>query len=327
VRRISILIAILVLAAAAAGAPSRADADSIDQQLGQAQSAKAAADAALAKVQAQLDALTAQYAQAQADLGLATRDALTVQQAQFTLTQELATAQAELDRQAAEAFEVGPNVSLALFLGSQTPSDFASAQVYAAHALSVGSQQIATVQTLRGSLTQLSNELSAREAAVQQTVAQLQGLAASVSEQLDQAQALADAAGVKVANLEQQKAELEAQQAALAASLAAYLQNLNGGCQSGPVHDLIVADFPADQVSMALFVATRESNCRPNAYNATEVPPYGHAEGVFQILYPGIWNSWAPKCNHGGGDPYDATANVAVAACMVAADGWAPWGF
>ena len=51
-----------------------------------------------------------------------------------------------------------------------------------------------------------------------------------------------------------------------------------------------------------------------------------HAEGVFQILYPGIWNAWAPKCGHGGEDPYDATANVAVAACMQAADGWAPWG-
>ena len=42
--------------------------------------------------------------------------------------------------------------------------------------------------------------------------------------------------------------------------------------------------------------------------------------------YSGIWNAWAPKCGHGGEDPYDATANVAVAACMQAADGWAPWG-
>ncbi len=326
-RRTVIAITTFALAAAAAGAPPRAAADSIDQQLGQAKSERAAADVALRSVQARLDSLLAQYAQAQADLGLATRDALTVQQAQFTLTQELATAQAELDRRAADAYELGPSVSLALFLGSQSPSDFASAQVYAAHALNVGSEQIATVQTLRGSLTQLSNELAAREAVVQQTVAQLQALAAGVSGQLDQAQALADAVGIKVANLEQQKAELEAQQAALAASLAAYLQNLNGGCQSGAVHDLIVADFPADQVSMALFVATRESNCRPNAYNATEVPPYGHAEGVFQILYPGIWNAWAPTCGHAGADPYDATANVAVAACMVAADGWAPWGF
>ena len=325
-RRIVIAITMLALAAAAAGTPPRAAAESIDQRLGHAKSDKAAADAALHKVQAQLEDLLAQYAQAQSDLALATRDALTVQQAQFTLTQELATAQAELDRRAADAYELGPSVSLALFLGSQSPSDFASAQVYAAHALNVGSEQIATVQTLRASLTQLSNELAAREAAVQQTVARLQALAAGVSAQLDQAQTLADAAGVKVANLEQQKAELEAQQAALAASLADYLRNLNGGCGSGPVHDLIVADFPADQMSMALFVATRESNCRPNAYNPTEVPPYGHAEGVFQILYPGIWNAWAPKCGHGGEDPYDATANVAVAACMQAADGWAPWG-
>ena len=49
-RRIAIVITTFALAATAAGGPTRAAADSIDQQLGQAKSDKAAADAALHKV-------------------------------------------------------------------------------------------------------------------------------------------------------------------------------------------------------------------------------------------------------------------------------------
>src|SRR5262245_31348487 len=52
-----------------------------------------------------------------------------------------------------------------------------------------------------------------------------------------------------------------------------------GGCASGPVHDLIVAQ-PWDD-SYALYVADRESNCYPSAYNATPWPPGSscHASG------------------------------------------------
>jgi len=327
VRRICTIVAALTLMASAAGMLPHASATSLDNQLSQAKTAKAQADAALQEAQSKLDALVAEYAQAKDDLDLATRDVLTVSQAQRSLSDQLAQAQAELDQRAAQAYEYGPGLPLAILLGAQSASDFASAQLYAAHALNVGSEQIATVQSLRGSLGELTATLQAREATVQSTVARLQSLAAQMSAQLDQAQSVADAAGIKLTKLQKEKADLLAQQAALAASLSNYLQNLNGGCESGPVHDLVVADFPPDQLTMALFVATRESNCRPNAYNATEAPPYGHAEGVFQILYPGIWNAWAPKCGWAGADPYDPKANVAVAACMVAGDGWAPWGF
>jgi len=82
-----------------------------------------------------------------------------------------------------------------------------------------------------------------------------------------------------------------------------------------------------DQIDTALAVATRESNCRSDAYNQTEVPPYGNASGVFQILTPGIWEPWSHRCGYRGASPFDPKANVAVAACVVADQGWWPWGF
>jgi hypothetical protein len=48
---------------------------------------------------------------------------------------------------------------------------------------------------------------------------------------------------------------------------------------------------------------------------------------VFQILTPGIWEPWSQRCGNGGASPFDPKANVAVAACVVADQGWWPWGF
>lgn len=91
------------------------------------------------------------------------------------------------------------------------------------------------------------------------------------------------------------------------------------GCSSGTVHDLIVADFgPIGQVDTALYIASRESGCNPNAYNGV----YG-ASGVFQII-PSSWAAWTARCGIYG-SVFNAATNVAVAACVVADEGWGPW--
>jgi hypothetical protein len=77
-------------------------------------------------------------------------------------------------------------------------------------------------------------------------------------------------------------------------------------------------------VSTAYAIALRESNCNPGAQNSIGLP-MGHASGLFQILYPGIWNMWAGTCGWGGSSPFNAVANSNVAACMVTHIGWGPW--
>ncbi len=77
-------------------------------------------------------------------------------------------------------------------------------------------------------------------------------------------------------------------------------------------------------VSTAYAIALRESNCNPSAYNGIGLP-MGHASGLFQILYPGIWNMWAGTCGWGGSSVFSAVANANVAACMVTHIGWSPW--
>lgn len=79
-------------------------------------------------------------------------------------------------------------------------------------------------------------------------------------------------------------------------------------------------------VSYALYIANRESHCNPNAWNPIQLN-MGHASGVFQILYPGIWEIYDGKCGYESASVFNMTANISVAACMVANyTGWGPWG-
>ena len=77
----------------------------------------------------------------------------------------------------------------------------------------------------------------------------------------------------------------------------AFVGGGSGGCTSGYVHDLIVSYSWID--SQALWIASRESGCDPNAKN-----PYSSASGIFQLVSG--W--WAGKFN-----PFDPVANIAAA--------------
>ncbi len=77
--------------------------------------------------------------------------------------------------------------------------------------------------------------------------------------------------------------------------------------------------FPADGVDKAVLVARCESNYDPSAYNPEG--PYG---GLYQhsVTY---WDSRAASAGWAGAGIYDADANTAVTAWLVARDGWGHW--
>ena len=85
------------------------------------------------------------------------------------------------------------------------------------------------------------------------------------------------------------------------------------------------AGFRGQGLQWMTAIAMRESGGRPDAYNPIVVPPYGNASGVYQILTPGIWEAWSKRCGYGGASPFDAKANVSVAAWTVGRYGWSPW--
>jgi peptidoglycan hydrolase CwlO-like protein len=328
-KSLSLVLLASFVAVSAAGAAHEAGADSVEQRLARARAKQAAARETASQAEAHLGRLLDAYRRLQAKLDQATKDVVAAYATQEDLSQRLVQAQERLNERVTAAYELGPAASIDLFLGSQSAADFASAQVYAASTFQVDDSSVSEVAMLKTALADSTARLEARKKDLARSVGRVQALAAAAAADAAGARGRAGAAGLEVKRLEK---ELEAARAAAAAALSEYLGSggVGAGCASGTVHDLIVKSFRPlgrDQINTALAVATRESNCRPDAYNQTEVPPYGNASGVFQILTPGIWEPWSQRCGNGGASPFDPKANVAVAACVVADQGWWPWGF
>jgi hypothetical protein len=307
-------------------------AESTQQKLDKARTDDAAAQEALSSAEAHLQEVLAEYRQLQIDLDLAARDVVAAEADTEEVSAQLDEAQVQLSQRVTTAYELGPAAAIDLYLGAQSTADFASVQVFIGSTFQVDDSTVSDVTRLKQSLGELMSGRESRHLDLAASIARVLKLAADAEIERVDAETKAEAAGLKVKRLEKEEAELEKARAAAAAALTTYLGsgNVGQGCASGTVHDLIVEAFTPlgqDQVQTALVVATRESNCRPNAYNQTEVPPYGNASGVFQILYPGIWEPWSKRCGYAGADVFDAVANVAVAACTVADQGWWPWGF
>jgi hypothetical protein len=73
-------------------------------------------------------------------------------------------------------------------------------------------------------------------------------------------------------------------------------------------------------VRKALYVADRESDFRPRAFNRSSC-----AKGVFQHLCR-YWDGRAYAYGFKGKSPYNARANIIVTMKMVKRYGWSPWG-
>lgn len=306
------------------------DPSELDPKIDAAKLERAQARRDLRRIERRLDELEEEFTQARSDVQLATRDLVTVYQGRRTLEAQLATARIEFDHRVAATYRAGTALSIELFLGMRSFADFASVQEFTARTIGVGQEDIDRLAQGRAGLDAATTSLELRQAELETAQARIDRLAVSVAAQVEAARSVAAAAGLEVDRLEARQQKLLAEQAALDRWLAD-LERAGGigpGCGAGPVHDLIVEAFSPlgqDQVDEALRIATRESGCNPNAWNPTVVPPYGNAAGVFQILYPGIWEAWTERCGYVGESPFDANANVEVAACVVADQGWGPW--
>jgi peptidoglycan hydrolase CwlO-like protein len=313
-------------------AAQAAVAESTQEKLDRARTEHDSAQQALSDAEAHLSQVESQYQALQVRLEAARSNVVAAYAAEDELAAGIADAQDRLDQRVTRAYELGPATAIDMFLSAQSTADFASIEVYAASTFQVDDSAVSEVTGLKAALAGVVTTREGDQRDLAATIRYVQTEATQADAERAEAEGKAVAAGLKVKRLELEERELEEARAAAAAALSQYLGTgeVGQGCASGFVHDLIVAAFSPlgqDQVTTALVVATRESNCRPEAYNPTFVPPYGNASGVFQILVPGIWDAWSARCGSTGRSAFDPAANVSVAACVVADEGWWPWGF
>jgi peptidoglycan hydrolase CwlO-like protein len=302
----------------------------VSSQLGAARQDKSEADGALADVKARLQALQDRYDRVRAKADEATRDVIQLYAGQQELESQLRGARLQFNDRVSAAYEAGPGLAVGLFLGMTSMSDLASVQEYTAHAMWLDTSDVADLTDARAQLVSVTSRLERRQGDLFRAQDELNELAVAMSAEVEAAQEAAAKAGQTVTKLEREQQQYLDQQAAMADSLDNLERSgiVGSGCDSGTVHNMIVDAFTPlgqDQVDYALYIANRESRCNPNAWNPTVVPPYGNAAGVFQILYPGIWEAWTARCGHVGDSPFNAQANVDVTACIVEQQGWGAW--
>jgi rare lipoprotein A (peptidoglycan hydrolase) len=190
--------------------------------------ARATREASLA---AQRDAARTlrEYERLNAELELAIRDVIIASRAERELSSRLDEAQALLDLRARTAYEMGPAMSIELFLGSRTPGDFASVQQFLARTIQVDEADVMDVTAARRSLEAVSTRLERRRSDLAESEMRLRLLAADAAARIDLARREADAASQEIAKLEKELAE---QQAAAAASLGRLIDATRGFDQS-----------------------------------------------------------------------------------------------
>jgi rare lipoprotein A (peptidoglycan hydrolase) len=247
--RRSLIIPTLALAAGLVGAalpvaPAMAatSPSSIDQRLHTARQTRAQALSAARLAERRYAALDAIYRRVQAQAEDAAADVVATIQQQRALSEELDSAQLTLDQKAAEAYMNGPGTAVELFLGSESPAAFASAQLYAARSLGVTGEIVAEVGRARTSLATVTAHLDRRRADLLTQARRLQALDEAMAEQVATARAEASRAGLAVRKLDAEQRALEEAAARDDAILDGLIDPANGVDQSallallGPTH-------------------------------------------------------------------------------------------
>lgn len=221
-----------VLTVVGLNAASTASADPVQRRLAKARGEQQTAQEEVRTTELRLAKVLHEYRQIQERLSRAAIDVVSSYQVQENLAGQLAAAQEELDRRATEAYEVGPAITLEMFLGSATPGDFAAAQEFAARAFVVDENTVTNVTRLRATLADLTVQREARQHALAASAEQLDDLATQATLELSAAKAKARKAGLTVRRLQREQRALREAQAAADSSLSRLVDPSRGKDQS-----------------------------------------------------------------------------------------------
>jgi rare lipoprotein A (peptidoglycan hydrolase) len=222
-------------AGVAGGRVAPAAADDLSRRLSEAKTRAVDARSGLEAAQQRLADITQSYRDTEARFELAARDVVAAYQARRTLSRLLAEAQASLNARAAAAYEAGPGVTLALFLGSQTAADFASAQEFAARTFQVDQASLDELASYRASVASITSRLEHQQKDLGEAAAKLEVLSAQALEAASEATQQARAAGKAVRSaqraLVRQQAALRDAEAAAAAAVDRLVDPSRGASQ------------------------------------------------------------------------------------------------
>jgi rare lipoprotein A (peptidoglycan hydrolase) len=232
VRRAASLFLSAALLTVALGPAGPATAESVDRRLSRAREREQAARAAVRRAERSLQTVLSEYRTIQQRLSRAAIDVVSSYETQDQVSEELATAQETLDRRATEAYQAGPAITLEMFLGSATPSDFASAQEFAARAFLVDEQTLDRVTTLRAELAAVTARREARQGELAIAAERLEELADRAAAELQAARDDATKSGLTVSKLQREQRALEAARSAANASLDGLVNPSRGRDQS-----------------------------------------------------------------------------------------------
>jgi len=202
-----------LLAAAPASASSAgatpSDPSTVEQQLADARVSRDAQVVRLDELRAELDALLARYLKLERVAGQASLHLVTASMAEQVAEQQLADAQAALDARVRTAYEIGPGGILDALLGAESFADLFMASEYTARTISADAGQVDSLGAVEARLAADRAAAEAARAALAPKQRRLAGLLAELQAKVDEAQHLADRAGLKVASLERQRRRIE----------------------------------------------------------------------------------------------------------------------
>jgi peptidoglycan hydrolase CwlO-like protein len=203
----------VLLVAPPAGASSAGstptDPSTVEQRLTDARASREAALAHLDGLRAQLDALLARYLKLERAAGRASLHLVTAGMAERTAEQRLEDARAELDARARAAYETGSGGILDALLGARTFADLLAGSTYAARAISIDAEEVASLGTLEARLAADRATVEDARRALAPKELRLAELLTELQSEVAEAQNLADRAGLEIASLERLRRQIE----------------------------------------------------------------------------------------------------------------------
>jgi peptidoglycan hydrolase CwlO-like protein len=198
---------VVVVAALLVAVP--AGAASVDDRLSRAHSARDVKLARLHELQTELDVLLDRYAKLERRAGRASVDLVTAAMAEQTAELYLEEAQARLDERVRTAYEIGPGGVMNALLGAASFADLFAAVEYTARTISVDRSQVETLTSAAADLQARRERAEAARAAFAPRQRRLGALLSKLKAKVEEAQRLADRAGIRVQRLERQLREIQ----------------------------------------------------------------------------------------------------------------------
>jgi peptidoglycan hydrolase CwlO-like protein len=227
-RKTAILLSAALIVSGAAGA----SAQTIEDRLAQARTERQRAVLTVELLRDTLSVLRDERRRLQDAMERAAADLLKTYARELDAATRLDHAQEQLATRARMAYQLGPAASLAFLLSADSPADLVAAQEFTASALDADVEAINEVEIARSELAFLRAEVERRQQSLNDREVELESLLIEMERRIAEAQEAAKTAGLRVRELEEERAAILVARARMEALEAFLLDPSRGADQS-----------------------------------------------------------------------------------------------